>query len=383
MGRDLRQRVAVVGAGAWGLPAAAELARRGHQVTVVDAHGVGNGLGSSAGATRLWRLAHPDRLRVRLAQRAVLAWERLERDSGRPLLLRRGLFWRGETATCVAAALTAEGVDHAWVDSPDVGRFFPGLRPNGQPGCWQAEAGPVLAAAALAVQLARLTGAGGSVLEGRWVTQVVPSPSGVRLLLADNEPLDVDAVVVAAGPWTRELLPSLGVDLQLEPVLEQVAYVDGAPGWVDLPCLYDGPLGGEPGLYAMPTPGLGYKIGLDRPLRPFGFDDDDRTPDPGIDVAIAARVARDFAALQPSVRWSQVCSWTDSPDGRFVVDALHDGRVVLACGDSGEGFKFSALLGEVLADRVEGLAPDADLATFGLARFAGRSPDAPRPALGA
>ena len=44
--------------------------------------------------------------------------------------------------------------------------------------------------------------------------------------------------------------------------------------------------------------------------------------------------------------------------------------MVLACGDSGEGFKFSALMGLLLADLAEGRAPDADVASFSLARFA-------------
>ena len=72
-----RSRIVVVGAGAWGLPAAAELAHRGHDVTLVDRHGVGNLLSSSAGPTRLWRLSHPDTVRVRLAQRSVAAMDRL------------------------------------------------------------------------------------------------------------------------------------------------------------------------------------------------------------------------------------------------------------------------------------------------------------------
>src|SRR4051794_37526733 len=87
-------RVIVVGAGAWGLPAAAELAHRGHRVTLLDRHGVGNLLSSSSGPTRLWRLSHPDAVRVRLAQRSVAAMDRLAARSGADIRLRRGLLWR-------------------------------------------------------------------------------------------------------------------------------------------------------------------------------------------------------------------------------------------------------------------------------------------------
>jgi sarcosine oxidase len=130
----------------------------------------------------------------------------------------------------------------------------------------------------------------------------------------------------------------------------------------------------------MPTPGLGYKVGTDRALRSLEPGDLDRTPDAAIERDILARVGTDLDSVEPVALSSQVCSWTESPDGRFVIDRLPSGRVVLACGDSGEGFKFSALMGEVLADLAEGLTPDEDVASFGLARFADRP--APRPALG-
>ena len=138
-------RAVVVGAGAWGLPAAAELARRGHAVTLVEAHDVGHQLGSSGGASRIWRLSHADPLMVRLALRSVEAWRRLEARTGTTLLLRRGLLWR-ERPGQVAAALDASGVRYQEVASPEVGRWFPGLRPNGVDAVWQGDAGPVLAA---------------------------------------------------------------------------------------------------------------------------------------------------------------------------------------------------------------------------------------------
>lgn len=375
-------RVVVVGAGAWGLPTAAELARRGHVVTLVDGLGYGHSLGSSSGPSRLWRLSHPDRRRVRLAQRAVQAWERLEARGGQSLLLRRGLLWRGASAEAVATALTAEGVASTWVDPADVGRFFPGLLATAEAACWQTDAGPVLAEAALSVSRALFECAGGTAVLGRWVTEVVPTSDGVAVGFADGDHLAADAAVVAAGPWTADLLRSLCVDLELVPVLEQVVYVDGSSGWLDLPCVFDGPVGDQPGLYAMPTQGWGYKVGLDRALRGFSAADVNREPDPTITAEIVSRVARDFGALRSTVQSAQVCTWTDSPDGHFVIDVAHAGRVVLACGDSGEGFKFAALMGELLADRVEGRTPDADVAWFGLARLANRPLGAARSVLG-
>jgi sarcosine oxidase len=364
-------RVVVVGAGAWGLPTAAELARRGHSTILLDRHGAAHQLGSSSGPTRLWRLSHPDRLRVRLAQRSVEAWHRLERDSGITAILYRGLLWRDDvTSGLVADALESEGVEHTVVDPADVGRFFPGLRADGRTGVWQETAGPVLARAALDAQAGLFAMAGGRIVVGPVVRAIDAGPDGVTLRCEDGRRFDADVVVLAAGPGSGALLEELGIEVKLHPVLEQVCHVGAAPATDAMPCLYDGPQGDEPGMYAMPTPGRGYKLGVDQPLRDWAEHDIDRVPDPAVSAHIAERVVRNFTGLDPRIIDAQVCSWTDSPDGRFIVDTVADGRVVVACGDSGEGFKFSALMGLVLADLAEGEVPDQDVASFGLARFA-------------
>ena len=90
----------------------------------------------------------------------------------------------------------------------------------------------------------------------------------------------------------------------------------------------------------------------------------------GVVAATANRVARTLTSVAAHVVDAQVCTWTDSPDHRFVIDRLPDG-VVVAFGDSGEGFKFSALMGLLLADLAENRTADADVATFGAGRFAG------------
>lgn len=363
----------MVGAGAWGLPAAAELAGRGHDVVLVDRHGIANRLSSSPGPTRLWRLTHPDAVRVRLAQRSVEAMARLASRSGRTVHLRRGLLWRDDVSLgSVQAALAEEGVSYEAVEAADVSSVFPGLRPDGRSAVWQADAGPVLAAESMAAQAALFDAAGGRLLTGRVVVDVRTGPEGLSLTCDDGTVLRADVAVLAPGPGAGPLLERVGLTIPLRPHLEQVVHFAGPRSSAvtdDLPCLFDGPLGDEPGVYAMPTPGVGYKVGLDRPLRDYVEGDHDRTPDEALVKATADRVARTLTSVPPHVRDAQVCTWTDSPDHRFVIDRLPDG-VVVAFGDSGEGFKFSALMGLVLADLAEGRTPDADVASFGLGRFA-------------
>ena len=166
-------KVVVVGAGAWGLPAAAQLARRGHEVVLVDRYGPGNTRSSSSGPTRIWRLTHADEPRVRLARLSVDAMERVQERSGRTVFLRRGLLWRDDASlAAAAAALSACDVPFTSVSGGDVGRFFPGLRPDARDALWQEDAGVVLAAEMLAAQLDLFTAAGGRTEFGRTVLGV-------------------------------------------------------------------------------------------------------------------------------------------------------------------------------------------------------------------
>jgi len=364
----------VVGAGAWGLPAAAEMSRRGHDVTLVDRHGPFNALSSSVGPTRLWRLADPNPARVRLARRGLEAMRRLAERANTEVFLTRGLVWRDDVSLpALLETLAAQDVEHTEVSAQDVERFFPGLRPDGRDAVWQPVAGVVLAETSLRAQLRLFTG---TTLFGHDVVDVDARTSGVRISFADGRFVDADVAVLAPGPGAATLLGRVGVDVDLQPYLEQVVHFgDPAdPHSSDaLPGLFDGPTGHRPGVYGMPTPGRGYKIGLDAPLRNYEQSDANRNPDPARTTAIRDFVREGLASVPSTVVDEQVCVWTDSPDGSFVVDRLPEG-VVFACGDSGEGFKYSALMGEVLADLAEGDTPDDDVAALSLERFASGVP---------
>jgi glycine/D-amino acid oxidase-like deaminating enzyme len=54
-----------------------------------------------------------------------------------------------------------------------------------------------------------------------------------------------------------------------------------------------------------------------------------------------------------------------------VVDRVES--VVVACGDSGKGFKYSPAIGEILADLAQGEPVDADVAAMSGRRFEGRA----------
>jgi sarcosine oxidase len=59
---------------------------------------------------------------------------------------------------------------------------------------------------------------------------------------------------------------------------------------------------------------------------------------------------------------TETCLYTRTPDEDFILDRV--GPLVVASPCSGHGFKFTPLIGEVLADLVTGEAPEIPLERF-------------------
>lgn len=369
---DILVKIVVVGAGAMGLSAGRVLAGRGHQVQIVEAHHISHPLASSSGASRLWRLAHVEPEMVRQAQHTIELWRHLERRTSSELLLTRGLLVRGTDAGVAATAVESQGARMDLLGWVELASLFPELaRDERRPVFWQPDAGVLLAAKSLAVQTEQLYDAGGQLCLGERVQSIDEGVFGVRVR-TDAGVRMADVVVLTAGPWSGSLLHELGLDVQLEPVLEQVCYFGGGEGgtdggWETRPCFYDWGDEIDPmRKYCMPTPGVGYKIGIDHQLRNFDPADLDRRPSDERTRETEAVAAKDFPGFEPVSLRADVCIYTNSPDDRFILDRV--GGVVIGCGDSGQAFKFSPLIGEYLADLAEGRKhPAPEL--FGLARL--------------
>jgi len=361
------RRVIVVGGGAWGLPAALQLQDQGWQVTLLERFEPGGPYASNGGTSRLWRLADTQVWRARAMLGTLAAMERLSARLGEAVFSRTGVLWRDDLSLpAVAEALDSIAQRYERVEADRVGDRFPGLRPDGRPALFVEQGGVVFADRLLRGALREFEAGGGEYRPRTRVTGVEPREASTRVTLADGSAIEADQVLVAAGPGTAELLPGLGISLPLTPYIEQVVHFgDPAsnPPAPDLPGLVDCPRGDAPGIYAMPDGASGYKVGLDQPLRPLAGgtlgEDLDRSEDPARTEAIRARVERDLTAIRPRPLAAQVCTWTDSGDGDFIVGRTHD-TVVLACGDSGEGFKYAAFMGEYLSDLVAGGAGDPE-----------------------
>ena len=100
-----RVEVAVVGSGLLGSATAWALGERGVPALLLEQFTPGHARGSSHGATRIFRLSHPEPDYVRMAVLAGEAWARLARQAGEDLVITTGGLDTGPAAEQCAVAL--------------------------------------------------------------------------------------------------------------------------------------------------------------------------------------------------------------------------------------------------------------------------------------
>jgi sarcosine oxidase len=365
--------VAVVGLGAMGSQAALELASRGVRVLGLDRHRPPHTLGSTHGRTRIIREAYfEEPLYVPIVQRAYELWRGLEERSGTHLLTITGGLMLGapesEVVAGARASAIAHGLPYEELTAREVRDRFPAYAvPDDHVAIVEPRAGflePETAVEA-ALELAAEAGA-----ELRFDEAVLELDGGT--LRTGKGTYAADRIVVSAGAWLPELLPSLAGAftparqplLWLEPREPELFGPDRFPIFV---------WEWQPGwaFYGFPDVGDGFKAAVHHHGEATTPDTVDRELRAEDEETIRELVRRFLPAADGALREAAVCLYTNTPDEHFVIDTLlEDERVIVASPCSGHGFKFAPAIGEVLADLATGGRPRFDLTPFSLRRFA-------------
>ncbi|WP_027229639.1 FAD-dependent oxidoreductase [Phyllobacterium sp. UNC302MFCol5.2] len=350
--------IIIVGAGIFGLSTAYELARRGRRVLAIDRFGSGHPATSSTGASRSIRIAYDHPFYVDLALEAIDSWHRLESETGRKILHLTGQIDIGPQGKLedLARIVRSAGAAIESVDSAEVHRLFPEIvLATGEVALFQRQAGTVLADAGMAALLLAAQRAGVTYLAPMRVTRIEMGETVVKVH-TEGRRFEAAQVVVAAGPWAKELLGEAGLNLPLAPAVAQVTFLD-APLLVDRPGIAEWRPNGETGIYGHPVPGIGYKIAFDAGAEGWQPDVEEWQPDLIEEKRILNWLTRRMPSVAPKVSRTQRHPWTMTPDVDFIVD--RHGPIIVACGCSGHAFKFGPALGRFVADIVEGgSAPD-------------------------
>jgi sarcosine oxidase len=366
------RRCVVVGAGLLGLAAAWALRRREWDVVVLEAAGApGHARAGSKGEARIFRLGYPEPHYVEMAVLARSRWRDLEAATGRHLLHVTGQVTLGDDATLrdIAAALTAAGAPVEDIGAATAALRFPGIATTGTV-LFEPDSGVLAADECL--QALRQDGRF-EVRTGCRVTDLRQSPGAVTVSTAGGDTFEADVVVDCAGPAALGLL-GVATGVRAEPSLPQVAYFTARRQGDRTPPIFIE--WGSDMLYGLPVSGAGphagtYKVSRHVPGPALhAFDPTDPDPFEGDDPALLAlltgAVARLLPSLDPQPVATERCVYDNTADTDFVLDRV--GRIVVGCGTSGHAFKFGPLLGELLADLVEGADPPIDLGRFRLRR---------------
>lgn len=371
-------KIAVIGLGATGTAALRELTRRGVRAIGIEQFGIGHDRGSSHGPTRIIRLAHHENAAyVPLMRRAYELWRELERTAKQQFLNLTGIVEIGaagaEIIRGTLAAAEAHGLHPEILDAHALMRRYPAFRiPQNFLAVLQRDGGFIEAARAIDANIRIAMEAGAEIRTGERVLAIDAQSHGLRIA-TDRSKIETDGAILAAGPWMRDLLPELRLPLR---VTRQVV------GWFepDDPAQFAANrfpvfiLETEHGHhYGFPAYGrMGVKVAkhhhLEEIVEPNACD---RAVTAKDTAAIRAPLATYLPGANGRLRDAQTCLYTMTPDNTFIIDTMPGyEHVVIASPCCGHGFKFSPVVGEILADLVTRGTAEHDIRPFRLQRFA-------------
>ncbi|HJV05017.1 MAG TPA: FAD-dependent oxidoreductase [Actinomycetota bacterium] len=333
--------VVVIGAGVMGSATARALARRGREVILLERFRIGHTRGSSHGRSRIFRLSYDHPQYVRMAMESLPLWRELEEEAGTDILRRTGGLDVGSIDANVRALQQCGG--RFEVLAPDrAAERFPFLAFPEDRVLFHDDAGIVLADRAVRELAGSARRHGARVVEQAEAIAVVPGDDAVEIRTADRT-FRAGVAVVAAGGWANALLSSAGIRLPVRVTRETVAYFR-TPDEERLPTRIS--WGEGLGMYALPSPGQGLKVG-EHGVGPEVDPDIEGPPNAESVARIASWVAERYPTADPEPYLAETCLYTNTRDGHFILERRN--RVVIGSPCSGHGFKFAPWIGERLA----------------------------------
>ncbi len=367
----------VLGLGGVGSAALYQLARRGLHVAGIDRFPIAHDRGSSHGHTRLIRQSyfeHPSY--VPLVQRSFELWKQVGADHGRDLYYETGILEAGpvdgELVPGVLASAAEHGLELEQLTADEASQRWPQFSfQDDHTVIYEQRAGFLLVEQCVSahVELAQWNGA--EVFCDQSIDRIESKDDAVHVLTSRGE-FTADRVVVASGAWAGELLPELSDKIVVlrkplhwfEADVNRYSRKSGCPCFLfetEAGCFYGFPSSDWRGLKVAQHTG-GAEV------------DDPLLLDRDLDVQEREQVLEFLSCHLPGVTDRAtdygVCMYAMSPDSHFMIDtSKDDSRIIYAAGLSGHGFKFTAALGEVLADMATGTDSSFDLALFKRSRF--------------
>lgn len=357
-----RVRVVVVGAGVVGLLTALECVRGGALVELVDqADIIPFEHAASYDSHRVVRTLHRgDALLTLAAARVHEDWLEVERLLDAEFFHHTGVLTAMSQLEAESALLALKDAgSSAWLMSPDelTDRYPQVVVPAGTGGVFEPEAGTLRADRALSALIRWLRRQPTVQVHERRRVVVVEEHGAV--IFEDGGTLAGDRVVVAAGPWSRELLPRV---LAAELTLKRQTMLSYAPdGWADTwagaPAILG--LGGTRDAWVMPPiAGSPVRMSAHSACRSVPELTDYETPPRWREHLLKrfSTVLKDFDPEDVIAATEGYYLTDDTGHGPLLAE-LGDGTVLVYAACGGMTFKFGPAVARALADRALGKPP--------------------------
>jgi len=359
--------VVVVGAGINGVTAAIELKKRGHKVILLDPGPLPHPLAASTDISKAVRTAYgADEEYAALAERSIPLWREWNRQFETELyheigflFLRQQQMQPGDFEFESLRVLEQEGRKVERIDSATLRERFPAWKAEHyRDGFFERQAGYVESGRVVALLIERAKSLGVELREGNQFTGLDEGDGRVKGVLLDNgQRISGDLVVMAVGAWTPYVLPftrkffrATGQPVfHLKPRQPELFAPERFPVFgADI---------STTGYYGFPLSRDGVvKIANHGPGREMSPESPERAVTPQEEKDLREFLSWTFPTLTDAlIVYKRICLYCDTRDGHFWIapDPERPGLVV-ATGDSGHGFKFAPVLGEIVADAVEG-----------------------------
>jgi glycine/D-amino acid oxidase-like deaminating enzyme len=359
--------VIVVGAGINGVTAAIELKKRGHTVVLVDPGPLPHPLAASTDISKAVRAAYGmDEDYTLLAERSIILWRDWNKEFGVELYHEVGVMFVRRREMKPAdfeyesfKILERRGHKIERMNSARLWKRFPAWNPElYRDGILELAAGHVESSRVVGILSERAKSAGVGLREGAKFSELDEGDDRVKgIVLDDGQRISGDVVVMAVGAWTPYVLPFTQKFFRAtgQPVFHL------KPRQPDLFASQRFPVFGADisttGYYGFPVSREGVvKIANHGPGREMSPESTERVVTSEEEKNLREFLSSTFPALADApIVYSRVCMYCDTDDGHFWIAPDPERRgLIVATGDSGHGFKFAPVLGEIIADAVEG-----------------------------
>ena len=357
--------IIVVGAGVFGASAALELARRGHTVTLMDPGPLPHPRAASTDISKAVRMDYgSDEFYMSLMEEALSVWDRWNVDWAEPLYHEDGFLVLsvdemrpGKFEYESFQLLRKHGHNPQRLNSTTLKNRFPAWNANRySDGYLNPRAGWGESARVVEHLIQEARSAGVLLREGLSAVRLQDDSARVTGLVgSDGQTYTADFVIIAMGTWSPVLSPSLK-DL-ITHVAQPIFYFepddvrnyqpDCFPVWAaDL---------SRTGWYGFPsTKGGTVKVSNHGPGREVLPDDDRKTTEED-EIRCRNFLKESLPGLANArLANSRTCLYCDTWDGDFYIDHVPEWPgLIVATGGSGHAFKFTPMLGTIVADVVE------------------------------